>query len=63
MKTIYEGSRLKVCIPNTRTEFVSALLSCVAIYLLIAGKPSEGLEMLQLALLFEILGRPPEKEA
>ena len=63
MKAIRFGKRVTVHIPTRRDELVSMFLAFSAIYQLIAGNVLGALEMFQLALLFEILDRLPERGA
>ena len=60
MKTIYASKRLTIRVPTTRTDWMYLFLVASSIYHLIAGKPQEAIEFLQLALLFEIIGRLPK---
>lgn len=60
MKTIYSSKRLTVRIPSTRTDWICIFLALAGVYNLIAGDGHAALDMLQLALLFDILGRLPE---
>ena len=60
MKTVYSGKGLTIRVPTTETDWLCLLCSLAAIYLLIAGNTSAALDMLQMSLLFEILGRLPE---
>ena len=60
MKTIYSSKRLTVRIPTTRSDWLCLFLALAAIYNLIAGDGHAAIDLLQLALLFEILGRLPE---
>jgi hypothetical protein len=60
MKTIYTSKRLTIRVPTTRIDWMCLFLVAASIYCLIAGKPRDAVDCLQLALLFEIIGRLPE---
>lgn len=63
MKTIFTSKRLVLRAPTTKAEWLSLFFSGCGIYQLIAGHFSEAMDCFQVSLLFDILGRLPEREA
>ena len=63
MKTIRVSKRLTVRVPTTRVDWMCLFLLLGALYQTIARKPAEAIDLLQLAMLLEIIGRLPEDNA
>lgn len=62
MKAIYKSKMLTIWAPSSRMEWYSMAMLVTAAYLVFSGRTSEAIDFFQIAVLFEILDRMPNKE-